>query len=122
VDGNCCLYRLYKSVFHHLLRVLYDLSISENNYSKVQAKEEQIKSIQSSAKDEIRFCSAVVETLVNSVKAVSEINVKTAVREVIETEDRSKNFIIHGLSEEAEKNLTKKVLLVFERNNVLKFD
>ena len=116
------------SVIQHLLRVLYlskmELISSQQNVITLQkellsSKNEQLQSIQSTVQNtvqsEIRSYSAVVTSNAPTTPtALSESNVKSAVRDVIEREDREMNLIIHGLEEKTEVNLPEQVTAVFE--------
>ena len=62
---------------------------------------------------EIRSYSDAVKT-VSASTAVNEGNLKNAVRDAIEEEDRTRNLVIYGLDEEAGELLSDKVSQIFE--------
>ena len=121
----------YETVFKHLLSivdktkselivaqkkvVVLQEELLEKKDVELQSFQSNVEStVQSTVKDEIRSFSEVLKSVPEHSAFISEEKVKTAVRDVISEDDRSRNLIIHGLKEEDNEKLSDKVSAVFE--------
>ncbi len=73
----------------------------------IKQKDDQLKSFKEAVSTEVKsYASALSNTCA---EALAPAKIETAVRKIKESEDRSRNLMIHGLPEEGNENLKSKV-------------
>ena len=80
----------------------------------LKQKDEQLQSVQSTVKTELRsYCEAAKQGV--SASSITAAQVKMAVKTAVSEEDRTRNIILFGMAEEQNENLEACATAVFEQ-------
>ncbi len=96
-----------------MLRILREKEESQKTVIQLQAelikqKDDQLKNFKDTVSTEVKsYASALSDSCAN---ALAPSKIETAVKKIKESEDRSRNLMIHGLDEEKNKDLKCKVV------------
>ncbi len=99
-----------------MLRILREKEESQKTVIQLQAevikqKDDQLKSFKETVSTEVKsYASALSDSCAD---ALAPSKIETAVKKIKESEDRSRNLMIHGLAEDGNEDLKGKVMDLF---------
>jgi hypothetical protein len=94
-------------------KIDYHEKIIQLQTKLIEQKDQQLNDVKETVTTELKSYSSVVQESCSA--ALAPRNIVSAVKNVTESEDRSRNVVVFGLPEEQEENLDSKVNLLLEQ-------